>query len=154
MNSILNFHILISIIFCFTAGENFLPIVLKSKIRSQHRSNKSEGKLWMAYLEKRLEIMKFSFEKIELSSSLLGIYKTILRSKLFDDILTNCNKMMPKKLMNSKSIYMGTYVVHKWEEKYRTGPETFASICHSAAICIKGKYILKILGISWLIFFD
>ena len=91
MNSILNFHILFLIISFLTVGENFLPTVLKSKL-------KSEGKLWMTYLEKRLEIMKFTFEKVELSSSLLGIYRKILRRKLFKDILSNCNKMIPEKV--------------------------------------------------------
>ena len=94
MNNILNFHILFLITLCFVAGENFLPTVLKSEIRSQHRLNQTEGKLWMAYLEKRLEII--NFKKVELSSSLLGIYKNILRRKLFQDIRTNCNRMTPK----------------------------------------------------------
>ena len=94
MYSILNFHMLFSITFCFVAGDNFLPTVLKSKIRSQYRSNQSEGKLWMAYLEKRFKTI--NFKKIELSRSLLGIYKNIFRIKLFQDIVTNCNKMMPE----------------------------------------------------------
>ena len=93
MNS---FYILLSILFCFITGENFLPTLLKVKLRSsfQSRSNQSEGKLWMAYLEKRLETIMFNFERVELSSSLLGIYKNILRRKLFKDIFTNCNKSM------------------------------------------------------------
>ena len=154
MNSILNFHILISIIFCFTAAENFLPTVLKSKIRSQHRSNKSEGKLWMAYLEKRLEIMKFTFEKVELSSSLLGIYNNILRSKLFEDILTNCNKMMPEKVdelqVNIYGNICGSHVGGKIQNRTWDLCQYMKFACN----LVKGKYILNILGISWLISFD
>ena len=79
-----------------TAGNNFLPTVLMSEIRSsfQFSSNPNEVKLWMKYLEKRLETIKFSFKKLELSSSLLGIYDKIFKRKLFPDLFTNCNKMI------------------------------------------------------------
>ena len=134
--------------------KTFLPSVLKSKIRSQHRSNKSEGKLWMAYLEKRLEIMKFSFEKVELSSSLLGIYKNILRSKLFHDILTNCNKMMPKKVdelqVNIYGNICGLQVGGKIENRTWKSCQYYHQL-----LCkfLKGKYIMEIFRI-WLISFD
>ena len=105
-----------------TAGDNFLPTVLMSEIRSsfQFSSNPNEVKLWMKYLEKRLETIMFSFKKFELSHSLLGIYKNIFKRKLFDDILTNCNKMIPEKVDEFQvDIYgniCGSKVVGKIEE--------------------------------------
>ena len=155
MNSILHFYILILVTCYMTAGDNFLPTVLMSKIRSssQLSLNQTEDKLWMKYLEKRLETIIFSFTKFKLSSSLLGFYKNIFRRKLFQDIFTNCNKMMPEKVDEIQTdIYgniCGSHVGGKMENSTWTTCQYFQlSICNF----LKGKYIMKIFRIQLLSF--
>ena len=144
MNSILHFYILFSVICYMTAGDNFLPTVLMSKIRSssQLSSNKTECKLWMKYLEKRLETI--NFKKVELSSSLLGIYKNIFSKKLFQKFLTNCNKMMPEKVneiqVDIYGIICGLHVGGKIEDRtWNTCQYYHQLVCNS----LKSKYTME-----------
>ena len=90
MCKILNLYIYLSIAFYFSVGENFLPLVLNTKLKSSvyHTSNK----LWMKYLQKKMEALSLQLQKIYCRISFLEAYRRNYGQKIFE-VTTSCNKM-------------------------------------------------------------
>ena len=91
----LAFYIFFSFAHCFTFGENFLPTVLKSKIKNsfQFNSNKTYSKVWMKYLERKLEIMNLPLERRNMINSLLEFYNRNFRYNISNEMPSNCDKV-------------------------------------------------------------
>ena len=76
----------------FAPGENFIPPILKSKFRNslQFSINKIDNKLWMKYLEKKLEDINLSLGKKMRINCLLEYYERNIRHIFSEEFPTNC----------------------------------------------------------------
>ena len=88
-----------------SVGEIFLPPVLMSKLRANNEAGLYE-KVWMKYIEKRLEILNIGLEKGKLITSFLEICKRNFRRSLFKKIPRNCGQFDFK---NTDGIQMSVY---------------------------------------------
>ena len=80
------------IVYCFPVEGIFLPPVLKSKLKRNNEAGQYE-KMWMKYVEKRLETINLDLTKREFITSLLEIYEQKFRKKLFKNIATTCEQL-------------------------------------------------------------
>ena len=86
-----NLHIYIFIGFYFSVGGNFIADVLKLKLQKNKESSLSttDSKLWMNFIEKRLEAMKYM-------NSYLEFYRINFGQSLFKKLPANCEQMILK----------------------------------------------------------
>ena len=91
-----NFTMLISYIHCSIligiTVEGLLPAILKSKVRSGINSSYTDSKLWMKFLEKRLEMVNNPLKKENQVTSFLDFLKKYYAQNLFRGISTDCEK--------------------------------------------------------------
>ena len=87
-------YILFSIICCVTTTANFLPTILKSKLKNdfQSNSNQTNSKLWMKYLERGLEMINLPLGKSIMINSFLEFYNRNVRHTFSKKIPTNLFK--------------------------------------------------------------
>ena len=92
-------------IFCFSVEGIFLPSALKSKLRISNETDLYE-KVWMKYIEKRLETINLHLEKQKHIFSFLYIYNRNFGKKLFRKMPANCKQLG---FQNSDGIQTGIY---------------------------------------------
>ena len=86
----LNLYIYLYFAFYFSVGENFLPLVLNTKLKSSVYP--TSNKLWMKYLQKKLETLNLQLQKMYCCISFLEAYRRNYRQKIFE-VTTSCNKI-------------------------------------------------------------
>ena len=86
--------------YCFTSGVNFLPPILMSKFKNSFQSslNETNNKLWMKYLEKRLEAINLPLGKKMRINCLIEYYERKFRHIFSEEIPTNCMQTNPNEL--------------------------------------------------------
>ena len=89
------------IVYCFPVEGIFLPLALKSKLKRNNEAGQYE-KMWMKYVEKRLETIYMDLTKRECITSLLEIYEQKFKKKLFKKIPANCEQLGFKNLDREK----------------------------------------------------
>ena len=87
MHKILRFYFYIFIAFHIPVGGGIIPVILKSNKES--RLNITDSKLWMNFIEKRLEAMNYM-------NSYLEFYKEIFLRRLFKELPASCKDMLAK----------------------------------------------------------
>ena len=78
----------------FSLGENLIPPILTSKVKSC--MTLGSAKMWMKFLEKELEVR--SLQTIVQKSSLLVFYKNNFKNNIFKQLPTSCQQMNLKKI--------------------------------------------------------
>ena len=96
-------YIFVLFVFCFSVEGIFLPSAFKSKLRNSNETDLYE-KVWMEYIEKRLETINLHLEKQKYIFSFLYIYNRNFRKKLFRKMPANY-----KQFLNSDGIQIGVY---------------------------------------------
>ena len=142
-NKLLILFITFSIAFRLATGINFLPAILRSKLRSsiQFTSNQTNNKLWMKFLEKRLEMLISFSKNMNHINYILGFYEKIFAQKLFQVILSDCRTLFPEGIYGLQIGIYGTICSSSKTGKVQNIPD----ICLFASdfkICTKhkGKY--------------
>ena len=92
LNVILKTTIFVLIICSFTVGGIFLPPILKSKLRTHNENNLYE-KVWMKYIEKRLEVLNMGLENREHITSFLQFCKRNFKKGIFKKNSVNCEEL-------------------------------------------------------------
>ena len=92
LNTILKAYTFVLIVCSFPVGGIFLPPVLKSKLRTDNETGFYE-KVWMKYVEKRLEVLNRGLENREHITSFLEICKRKFRKRIFKNIPVNCEEL-------------------------------------------------------------
>ena len=105
VNINVNVYIFVLFVFCFSVEGIFLPSALESKLRNRNETDLYE-KVWMKYIEKRLETINMHLEKQKHIFSFLYIYNRNFGKKLFKKMPTNCKQLGFK---NSDGIQIGVY---------------------------------------------
>ena len=101
-NRLFIFFTLFSIfIFCLTTGItgiNYLPAIVRSKLRSsiQFSTYQTNYKLWMKFLEKRLEMIIIFSENTNHVKYFLEFFKNNFAKNLFNVIPSNCKALFPE----------------------------------------------------------
>ena len=90
-------------VFCFSVEGIFLPSALKSKLRISNETDLYE-KVWMKYIEKRLETINLHLEKQKHIFSFLYIYNRNFGKKPFKKMPANCKQLA---FQNSDRIQTG-----------------------------------------------
>ena len=90
---------------CYSVLGIFLPSTLKSKPRNSNETDLYE-KVWMKYIEKRLETINMHLEKQKQITSLLDIHKRNFWKKLFRKLPANCEQLS---FNNPAGIPVGLY---------------------------------------------
>ena len=92
LNLILKEYIFLLIVCSSSIGGMFLPPILKSKLRTRNETGLYE-KVWMKYVEKRLEVLNRGLENGEQITSFLDICKRNFRKRIFKNIPVNCEEL-------------------------------------------------------------
>ena len=77
---------------CYSVGGIFLPSALMSKIRISNETDLYE-KVWIKYIEKRLETTNMHLEKQKDITSFLDSFKRYFRKNLFKKLRVNCEQL-------------------------------------------------------------
>ena len=106
VNINVNVYIFVLFVFCFSVEGIFLPSALKSKLRISNETDLYE-KVWMKYIEKRLETINLNLEKQKHIFSFLYIsIIEILGKNFFRKMPANCKQLG---FQNSDGIQTGIY---------------------------------------------
>ena len=91
---IINLHVYISglFLYCYYVEGKLFPSVLKSKLRNMNETDFYE-KIWMKYIENRLEILYIHLEKQKHIHSFLDIIKRNSEKQLFKKLPANCQQL-------------------------------------------------------------
>ena len=103
LNRMFSIYIIVFTTLSSSLGENLLPPILESKVRSSLVCG-SDEKLWMNFLEKELESRHLSFQTMVHKSSLLGFYDNIFKQKIFEGLPVSCKQLNWK--MNEIKTYI------------------------------------------------
>ena len=116
---IINLHVYISglLFYCYSMEGNFLPSVLKSQLRNSNETYLYE-KVWMKYIEKRLEMMNVHLGREKHINSFLDIYKRNSEKRLFKKLPVNCEQLSIIQV-EFKLVFMGNFVVHQIHHRQR-----------------------------------
>ena len=89
MDRVLKFYIYFFIAFNISVEGNLIPAIVKSKLQRNNESGSytTDSKLWMNFLEKRLEAMNHM-------NSYLEFYMNNFGQRLFKELPANCEKMI------------------------------------------------------------
>ena len=98
-------YIFVLFVFCFSVEGIFLPSALKSKLRNNNETD-LYNKVWMKYIEKRLETINMHLQKQKHFTSFLDINKRNFGKTLFKKIPANCKELGFK---NADGIQTGIY---------------------------------------------